>query len=236
MSTQNPTNPDEGNWVKAVNHLCKLRFENVQKDWDTDYENLVNLVQRHTNCSTAYCLRKKGGSDELFCRFGFPKETCEETHLEFETLKSKDGKDHYKVKVVTKRNDRRLNNNQRLQLQGWRANCDIQVIIDYHSCLEYIAKYASKGETMSSVAKDAFTSVLTHSQNVDNGRKAIKKLMMRAVGQRDMSIHISLGTILLMMLGLMKNLLMLSILINGTHSYGQLMQNCLYQTGHTKST
>ena len=79
------------------------------------------------------------------------------------------------TKVVTKRNDRRLNNNQRLQLQGWRANCDIQVIIDYHSCLEYIAKYASKGEKMSSVAKDAFTSILTHSQTVDNGRKAIKK-------------------------------------------------------------
>lgn len=172
MSTQNPPNPDEGNWVKSVNHPCKLRFENVQNDWDTDYKNLVNLVQRHTNCSTAYCLRKKGGSDELFCRFGFPKETCEETHLEFETFRSKD---HYKAKVVIKRNDRRLNNNQRLQLQGWRANCDIQVIIDYHSCLEYIAKYASKGEKMSSVAKDAFTSVLTHSQNVDNGRKPIKK-------------------------------------------------------------
>ena len=43
MSTQNPTNPDEGNWVKPVNHPCKLRFENVQNDWDTDYENLVNL-------------------------------------------------------------------------------------------------------------------------------------------------------------------------------------------------
>ena len=161
MSTQNPTNPDEGNWVKPVNHPCKLSFENVQNNWDTDYENLVNLVQRHTNCSTAYCLRKKGGSDELFCRFGFPKETSEKTHLEFETFRSKDGKDHYKVKVVTKRNDRCLNNNQRLQLQGWRANCDIPVIIDYHSCLEYIAKYASKGEKMSSVAKDAFTSVLT---------------------------------------------------------------------------
>ena len=59
MSMQNPTNPDEGNWVKPVNHPCTLRFENVQNDWDTDYENIVNLVQRHTNCSTAYCLRKR---------------------------------------------------------------------------------------------------------------------------------------------------------------------------------
>ena len=181
MSTQNPANPDDGSWAKPANHPCKLRFEDIENDWDNDYQNLVNTVQRHTNCSTAYCLRKKGENDEVSCRFNFPKELCENTHLEYETIKSKDGKVHYKVKVVTKRNDSRLNNNQRLQLQGWRGNCDIQVIIDYHSCLEYIAKYASKGEKMSSVAKDAFTSVLINSQNEDNSHKAIRKIIMRAV-------------------------------------------------------
>jgi len=188
MSTQNPTNPDI-NWVKPKNHPCKLRFQDIQNDWDNDYENLVNLVQRHANCSTVYCLRKKGESDELSCRFDFPKEICEKTHLEYETFKTKDGKEHYKVKVVTKRNDGHLNNNQRLQLQGWRANCDIQVVIDYHSCLEYIAKYASKCEKMSSVAKDAFTSVLINYHNVSSGKEAIRKVMMRAVGQRYMSIQ-----------------------------------------------
>ena len=76
-----------------------------------------------------------------------------------------------------------------MQLQGWREKCDIQVIIDYHSCLEYIAKYASKGEKMSQVAKDALTSVLINSQNEDNSHKAIRKIIMRAVGQRDMSIQ-----------------------------------------------
>lgn len=76
-----------------------------------------------------------------------------------------------------------------MQLQGWRGKCDIQVIIDYHSCLEYIAKYASKGEKMSQVAKDALTSVLINSQNEDNSHKAIRKIIMRAVGQRDMSIQ-----------------------------------------------
>ena len=93
------------------------------------------------------------------------------------------------MKVVTKRNDYRLNNHQRLQLQGWRANCDIQVIIDYHSCLEYIAKYASKAEKISSVAKEAFTSVLCESSNQNNGKSTLRKLMMKAVGQRNMSIQ-----------------------------------------------
>lgn len=42
---------------------------------------------------------------------------------------------------------------------------------------------------MSSVAKDAFTSVLINSQNEDNSHKATRKIIMRAVGQRDMSIQ-----------------------------------------------
>ena len=41
---------------------------------------------------------------------------------------------------------------------------------------------------MSSVAKDAFTSVLSDPENVDANR-AIKKLKMKAVGQRDMNIQ-----------------------------------------------
>lgn len=109
--------------------------------------------------------------------------------MEYEKIHSKDDKNQYRVRVITKRNDSRLNNHQRLQLQGWRANCDIQVIIDYHSCLQYIAKYASKSEKMSSVAKDIFSSVLTEASSNSDNKKIIKKLMMRAVGQRDMGIQ-----------------------------------------------
>lgn len=188
MTTENPTNQDDGSWVKPDVHPCKEHFKDAMRDPDKDYEDLVNLVQRHTKCSLAYCLYKKGENSDYSCRFNFPKDISTNTHLEYEPFKTKDGKERYKVRVVTKRNGGRLNNNQRLQLQGWRANCDIQVIIDYHSCLEYIAKYASKGETMSSVAKDAFTSVLSDPENVDANR-AIKKIMMKAVGQGDMSIQ-----------------------------------------------
>ena len=88
----------------------------------THYEDLLNSVQRHTQCSTAYCLHKKSNKSVLLCRFNFPKECYHQTHLEYEKLKSKDGVEHYKVKVVTKRDDNCLNNHQRLQLQGWRAN------------------------------------------------------------------------------------------------------------------
>lgn len=39
-------------------------------------------------------------------------------------------------------------------IQTWRANCDIQLIIDYHACVEYLAKYASKAEKMSAISKE----------------------------------------------------------------------------------
>lgn len=188
MSTQNPCNTDD--WAKPALHPCKREFQDIKKgEWDKDYEDLLNLVQRHTQCSTAYCLPKQQQENEVSCRFNFPKECCGKTHLQYEKLKSKDNVERYKVKVVTKCNDDRLNNHQRIQLQGWRANCDIQVIIDYHSCLEYIAKHASKAEKISSVAREAFTSVLCEPSNQNDIKKTLRKLMMRAVGQRDMSIQ-----------------------------------------------
>ena len=82
-----------------------------------------------------------------------------------------------------------INNHQRLQLQGWRANCDNQVIIDYHSCLEYISKYASKSEKMSSVARDVYMSALNEISNDSTCHRVIKNLMMRAIGQRDMGVQ-----------------------------------------------
>ena len=40
-----------------------------------------------------------------------------------------------------------------------------------------------------SVAKEAFTSVLSESSNQNNGKSTLRKLMMKDVGQRDMSIQ-----------------------------------------------
>ena len=58
MSTQNPCNADD--WFKPQVHPCKAQFEHIKTNqWDKDYEDLLNSVQRHTQCSTAYCLLKK---------------------------------------------------------------------------------------------------------------------------------------------------------------------------------
>ena len=81
----------------------------------------VNTVQRHTKCSTNYCLRKKTNETELKCRFHFPFEQKPQTTLEFEEINSKDHNVNYRAKIFTNRYDPRVNNHQRLKLQGWES-------------------------------------------------------------------------------------------------------------------
>lgn len=92
-----------------------------------------------------------------------------------------------KLTVAAKRNDPRLNNHQRLQLQGWRANCDIQPVIDYHTCEEYLAKYAAKTESRSSLLKHAFRTIVSNSLHTTTVGSTVKQTAMKALGQRDFS-------------------------------------------------
>ena len=143
---------------------------------------------RHTTCSTKYCLRQNDKS-ELFCRFHYPFDSCTNTRIDFDPINTKTGETKYKATIVTKRNDSRLNRHQPLQLQGWRANCDIQIILDYHACLEYLVKYTSKAEKMSSVVKTAFTNVVNKMTDTSDADSTIKQLMLKTAGQRDYSIQ-----------------------------------------------
>ena len=189
LTTVNPLPPDTETWIKPKVHPCQKRHQDVhESDLETDYVDLINTVQRHTRCSTSYCLRKKQDESELKCRFHFPFESCPETKLEFEEVHTKKGEKTFRAKVVTKRNDSRLNNHQRCQLQGWRANCDIQVVIDHYACVEYLTKYAAKGEPKSQSMNQLFKAILQNgsSENSD-AKKAIKKLAMKALGERDFS-------------------------------------------------
>lgn len=116
---------------------------------DTDYEDLLNTVQRHTRCSSVYCLKRKANDSEAKCRFNFPIDRCDNTTLQFEPIHTKDKTEKYKIQIATKRNDTRLYNHQHLQLQGCRANCDIQVVTDYHACV-----YARRQQYQASAKQD----------------------------------------------------------------------------------
>ena len=115
LSTYNPNPPENGTWIKPSIHPCQRCHKDIlnpQDSDDDDYVDLLNTVQRHTRCSTNYCLRKKQKETELKCKFKFPFEPRLNTKLEFEPIHPKDGNIQYKAKIITKRNDTRLNNLQ----------------------------------------------------------------------------------------------------------------------------
>ena len=132
------------------------------------------------------CIRryKKLTDSEPKCRFNFPIDTCSKTRLDFEEVHTKGNEPQYKIRIVTRRNDPCLNN-QQLQLQSWRANCDIQVVIDHYACVEYLTKYVAKGEPRTLILKAAFNKIMNNAPSDDNPHKAIKNVVMKTIGERD---------------------------------------------------
>ena len=151
---------------------------------------LVNSVQRPSKCNTAFCLRGDDHGNQ-YCGFRYPFALESRTYLRFSEVPMKGGK-HFRVKIVAERNDPSVNRHQRIQLQVWRANCDIQLVIDHHACIEYLAKYAAKAEKLSSVARDAFENVVGDVSEKSFPKSVLQKLFIKSVGEQDQILSLKL--------------------------------------------
>ena len=88
MSTWNPCFPDD-RWSKPEIHPCQKSYLSLKDNEITDdYVHLLNSVERHTTCSTKYCLRQNDKS-ELHCRLNFPFDNCTDTRLDFKPINTK---------------------------------------------------------------------------------------------------------------------------------------------------
>ena len=129
------------------------------------------------------------------CRFKFPKPLRKETTLEISPFRKPER--HTEAEVTHKRNDPRVNSHNRFQLEGWRANVDMQVIVSPYAVGEYIVKYATKSEPQSTTLKDTFKMITESMFTDDPARKAVSKFLMKTVGERDYSAqetcHLILG-------------------------------------------
>ena len=188
-------------------HPCARPIQETGNE-DDDYHSLVNSVQRHTRCSAAYCLRIKPGQQPQ-CRFNYPKECTEETGIEFELIlkKKREGQEpptvqeireaRVKASLITKRNDDRINSHNRVMLQDWRANVDLQAIIDTDQCIRYMAKYATKGEPRSQPATEMLNTAISKLRHTDAASSALRRAMIQVAGERDIgsqeTAHMLLG-------------------------------------------
>ena len=156
-------------------HVCNKAFSQV-KDYEQDLAELIATCQRHTRCSPAYCLRMKNGKQ--VCRFGYPKPLQEETTL---------GVTEGELELNTARNDTLVNSYNRMQLSSWRANVDMQYCLSRQKVIEYVVKYAAKSEPRSEPLKKIYKGIVQTLKDDDRPLKAVQKLLLNSVGERDFS-------------------------------------------------
>lgn len=93
-----------GEFVKPRTHLCKQKYYKTV-DREEDYIDLVNWVQRHVRSSSDYCLQENKKILQSV-PLTFPL-TVVIIHIYLNTIKNKNNC----AKVVTERNDARVNHN-----------------------------------------------------------------------------------------------------------------------------
>ena len=124
-----------------IPHPCSLDQNTIKvEDRQKFYESILNCVQRHICITEGYCKStKKEG-----CRFDFPFEECEASHIEFTETEST-----VKAHIYLKRNDSFVNVHNKLILSHWCANVDMQIILDQAAIAEIKAINSTKRDLTS---------------------------------------------------------------------------------------
>ena len=142
------------------------------------------------------------------CRFNFQKNCHDETTIDFQLITKAASDDHeltveeitqaqVKATLTMKQNDGRINCHNHVMSQHWRANVDLQVIVDTDKCIRYMAKYAPKGEPRSQSASEILTACVNRLDNTDMASSALRRAMIQVAGERDIgsqeTAHMLLG-------------------------------------------
>ena len=100
LTTWNHCPPQNEMWSKPHIHPCSHQHKDISDSQQSDdYIDLINTVQRHTTCSTRYCLKHETNKEGLHCRFNYPFECSDITNLEFQPVHTKDKSKKYKATI-----------------------------------------------------------------------------------------------------------------------------------------
>jgi len=167
---------------------CRRRFTDLnQAEKESDLDRLLSAVQRHSRCGP-YCLRRKRNSRQMSCRFGFPIELEESSALRL---------DSGSWKFIPKRNDSLLQRYNRFVTQIWRGNTDFSAITSHDAVINYISKYASKGEHSSEAMSEVLRRLITRNDDETPASTLIRQLLISSVAERNFSaqevMHLLMG-------------------------------------------
>lgn len=91
------------------------------------------------------------------------------------------------VTIKAKSNDRWLNSHNITAILCWLANMDISLLVDPVSVTAYVAKYASKGDTVSVVLEKIIAGAILHGREMGNleTSRVLRRAFNRLTGRRD---------------------------------------------------
>jgi len=122
------------------------------------------------------------------CRFKFPIDLRESSSLIFE---------NGVWNFIPKRNDTLLQRHNPFITRVWRGNTDFSAITSKNAVLNYISKYASKGENASEAYSDVLRRFISSHENEDPAVTVIRQLLISSVAERNYSaqeiMHLIMG-------------------------------------------
>ena len=80
-----------------------------------------------------------------------------------------------------------LNQHSRMLLLGWRANVDLQPVLDRKVAIKYVSKYASKAEVASKSYHDALGDFCTQLPQHLPAESAVQQLFAKMSFDKDIS-------------------------------------------------
>ena len=89
--------------------------------------------------------------------------------------------------LLTALNDGMVNSFNPVQLSAWWSNVDMQYIVSRCKVIEYCTKYVMKSEPRSQSLKEVFTSIVHGLKDGNTSLKAVHKLLINSVRERDYS-------------------------------------------------
>ncbi|CAG8983615.1 hypothetical protein HYALB_00004637 [Hymenoscyphus albidus] len=144
------------------------------------FKALVNRLQKHSNCTTSYCLRTNKETKQSSCRFFFPRPLFAGATIT-RAINPK------AWLFSPARNDQFLNQCAPAITMGWLANTDIQPPTSLHAVLSYIEKYVSKPEKSSVSYVELQAQVLPYVHDRVPLLSFASKILNKLIGERDWS-------------------------------------------------
>ena len=152
-------------------------------DWQSDHADLCNRCQEHGHvlggrrqCLPSQCFKHNS------CRFHFP---FPPTATSAAVIERSAGLDRKRFAPV--RNDPWLNQHSKPVLLAWRANMDLQPVLDRNAAIKYVSKYASKPEIASDSYHHALSTFCHRLPQSLPAERAVQSLFAKMASDRDIS-------------------------------------------------